>query len=198
MNKIETGIKISGFIDRETEIIGDIKFKENFRIDGVFKGKILSGGGLIIGETGEVEADIDVDQHRDQRQGEGIHQGQGKDRNLFQGPGHRLGRRAQADHRGRRVFSGLVPDGNEGPGKQNAGKRSQSREMKIAAVIPSRYQSSRFPGKPLAKIAGKTMIERVYRQVAKAGCFADIIVATDDRAHLRRSGSLWRKCRNDR
>ncbi len=53
--------------------------------------------------------------------------------------------------------------------------------MRIAAVIPSRYQSSRFPGKPLAKIAGKSMIERVYRQVAKADCFADIIVATDDR-----------------
>jgi cytoskeletal protein CcmA (bactofilin family) len=60
MNKIETGMKISGFIDKETEIIGDIKFKENFRIDGVFKGKILSGGGLIIGESGEVEADIEV------------------------------------------------------------------------------------------------------------------------------------------
>ncbi len=60
MNKIETPVKISGFIDRESEIIGDIKFKENFRIDGVFKGKILSGNGLIIGETGEVEAEIDV------------------------------------------------------------------------------------------------------------------------------------------
>jgi cytoskeletal protein CcmA (bactofilin family) len=60
MNKIETPLKISGFIDRDSEIIGDIKFKENFRIDGVFKGKILSGNGLIIGETGEVEADIDV------------------------------------------------------------------------------------------------------------------------------------------
>lgn len=60
MNKIETGLKISGFIDKETEITGDIKFKENFRIDGIFKGKILSGGGLIIGETGDVEADIDV------------------------------------------------------------------------------------------------------------------------------------------
>jgi len=60
MNKVETGLKISGFIDKETEIIGDIKFKENFRIDGIFKGKILSGGGLIIGESGEVEADIDV------------------------------------------------------------------------------------------------------------------------------------------
>lgn len=52
--------------------------------------------------------------------------------------------------------------------------------MKIAAVIPSRFQSSRFPGKPLVKIAGKTMIEMVYRQVEKAGCFAQIIVATDD------------------
>jgi len=52
--------------------------------------------------------------------------------------------------------------------------------MKIAAVIPSRYQSSRFPGKPLAPIAGMTMIERVYRQVVKAGCFCDILVATDD------------------
>jgi cytoskeletal protein CcmA (bactofilin family) len=60
MNKIETGMKISGFIDKETEVNGDIKFKENFRIDGVFKGKILTGGGLIVGETGEVDADIDV------------------------------------------------------------------------------------------------------------------------------------------
>jgi len=61
MNKIEPATKISGFIDRETEIIGDIKFKDNFRIDGVFKGKILSGKGLIIGEAAEVEADIEVD-----------------------------------------------------------------------------------------------------------------------------------------
>ncbi len=60
MNKAETPMKISGFIDRETEIIGDIKFKDNFRIDGVLKGKILSGNGLIIGETGEIEADIEV------------------------------------------------------------------------------------------------------------------------------------------
>ena len=60
MNKIEAGMKISGFIDKETEFNGDIKFKENFRIDGVFKGKILTGGGLIVGETGEIDADIDV------------------------------------------------------------------------------------------------------------------------------------------
>ncbi|MEI6614396.1 MAG: 3-deoxy-manno-octulosonate cytidylyltransferase [Chrysiogenales bacterium] len=53
--------------------------------------------------------------------------------------------------------------------------------MKIVAVIPARFQSSRFPGKPLAQIAGKTMIERVYRQVQKADCFSEIIVATDDK-----------------
>ena len=53
--------------------------------------------------------------------------------------------------------------------------------MKVAAVIPARFQSSRFPGKPLARIAGCTMIERVYRQVAQAECFSEIIVATDDR-----------------
>ena len=52
--------------------------------------------------------------------------------------------------------------------------------MKVAAVIPARYGSSRFPGKPLARIAGCSMIERVYRQAEKAECFADIIVATDD------------------
>lgn len=61
MNKVEPVTKISGFIDHDTEIIGDIKFKESFRIDGIFKGKILSGKGLIIGETAEVEADIEVD-----------------------------------------------------------------------------------------------------------------------------------------
>lgn len=60
MNKIETPLKISGFIDRDTEINGDVKFKENFRVDGVLKGKILSGNGLIVGESGEIEADIDV------------------------------------------------------------------------------------------------------------------------------------------
>lgn len=52
--------------------------------------------------------------------------------------------------------------------------------MKIAAVIPARFQSSRFPGKPLARIADRTMIERVYRQVEKVGGLSEIVVATDD------------------
>jgi len=52
--------------------------------------------------------------------------------------------------------------------------------MKILAVIPSRYASTRFPGKPLEKIGGKSMVQRVYEQVAKATRIDKIIVATDD------------------
>lgn len=51
--------------------------------------------------------------------------------------------------------------------------------MKIIGVIPSRYQSSRFPGKPLAEICGKPMIYWVYQQVKKVEAFDDVFVATD-------------------
>lgn len=50
--------------------------------------------------------------------------------------------------------------------------------MKILALIPARYGSSRFPGKPLACVNGKPMIQRVYEQTAKA--FEHVCVATDD------------------
>lgn len=49
---------------------------------------------------------------------------------------------------------------------------------KFIALIPARFASTRFPGKPLAQIGGKTMIERVYEQVSK--CVSDVYVATDD------------------
>ena len=48
------------------------------------------------------------------------------------------------------------------------------------AVIPSRYGSSRFKGKPLALIAGKPMIQRVYEQASKAEGISRVVVATDD------------------
>lgn len=50
----------------------------------------------------------------------------------------------------------------------------------IILVIPARYGSMRFPGKPLTDIAGKTMIERVYDQAKQSRFAARVIVATDD------------------
>jgi 3-deoxy-manno-octulosonate cytidylyltransferase (CMP-KDO synthetase) len=47
-------------------------------------------------------------------------------------------------------------------------------------VIPARYESSRFPGKPLVFIAGRPMIERVYRQAGRCRTLDRIVVATDD------------------
>lgn len=52
--------------------------------------------------------------------------------------------------------------------------------MKVLGIIPARYGSSRFPGKPLIDIAGKTMIQRVYEQASKSILITDLIVATDD------------------
>ncbi len=52
--------------------------------------------------------------------------------------------------------------------------------MKALGIIPSRYQSTRFPGKPLIDIAGKTMIQRVYEQASKSSLLNEVIVATDD------------------
>ncbi len=52
--------------------------------------------------------------------------------------------------------------------------------MKIVVIIPSRYGSTRFEGKPLALIAGKPMINRVYEMASKAESITDVVVATDD------------------
>jgi 3-deoxy-manno-octulosonate cytidylyltransferase (CMP-KDO synthetase) len=52
--------------------------------------------------------------------------------------------------------------------------------MKILGIIPARYASSRFPGKPLVDIGGKTMIRRVYEQAKKCQSLSEVIVATDD------------------
>lgn len=52
--------------------------------------------------------------------------------------------------------------------------------MSVIGIIPARYASSRFPGKPLVKIEGKTMLARVVEQAAKAKRLSDLLVATDD------------------
>ena len=53
--------------------------------------------------------------------------------------------------------------------------------MKVIGVIPARYGSSRFPGKPLADIAGKSMIQRTYESASKCSALDHVIVATDHR-----------------
>ncbi len=52
--------------------------------------------------------------------------------------------------------------------------------MKTLGIIPARYASTRFPGKPLALIAGKPLIQRVIEQCRQASSLAEVIVATDD------------------
>jgi len=52
--------------------------------------------------------------------------------------------------------------------------------MKVLGIIPARYASSRFPGKPLTEINGKSMIQRVYEQASKSDSLNKVIVATDD------------------
>lgn len=52
--------------------------------------------------------------------------------------------------------------------------------MNILGIIPARYASTRFPGKPLVDIAGKSMVQRVYEQSKKCFHLTEVIVATDD------------------
>lgn len=52
-------------------------------------------------------------------------------------------------------------------------------------IIPARYSSTRFPGKPLCAIAGKSMIQRVYEQASKSLAISRVVVATDDERIFR-------------
>ena len=52
--------------------------------------------------------------------------------------------------------------------------------MSIIAVIPSRYASTRLPGKPLVDICGKPMVQHVYERVRRVSLFDEVLVATDD------------------
>ena len=54
--------------------------------------------------------------------------------------------------------------------------------MNILAVIPARYDSQRFPGKPLAKLGDRPLIEWVYKATKQCAAFSEVIVATDSEA----------------
>lgn len=53
--------------------------------------------------------------------------------------------------------------------------------MKILGIIPARYQSTRFPGKVLVDIKGKSMVQRVYEQASKSTLLSKVIVATESK-----------------
>ena len=53
--------------------------------------------------------------------------------------------------------------------------------LKILGVIPARYASTRFPGKPLVEVDGMSMVQRVYRQALQAKNLQQVVVATDDK-----------------
>lgn len=55
------GATLNGFLDRGSHLSGELSFEQTFRIDGRFEGKIRSGSELIIGDSAEVEADIEVE-----------------------------------------------------------------------------------------------------------------------------------------
>jgi 3-deoxy-manno-octulosonate cytidylyltransferase (CMP-KDO synthetase) len=61
-----------------------------------------------------------------------------------------------------------------------AGLAPSLRTARVVAIIPARYRSTRLPGKPLALIDGRPMVEHVYRQTATARLVDAILVATDD------------------
>jgi 3-deoxy-manno-octulosonate cytidylyltransferase (CMP-KDO synthetase) len=68
------------------------------------------------------------------------------------------------------------------------------------AIIPARFNSTRFPGKPIVEVDGKTLIEHVYRQVERANRVCRILIATDDQRiadAVRRFGGTAIMTRND-
>src|SRR6188472_297967 len=79
----------------------------------------------------------------------------------------------RTDHADRVVISAVPPVSNTGPSSFRI-------PVSAIAIIPARYESTRLPGKALAEIAGRPMIEHVYRRAAAASLLTRVIVATDD------------------
>src|SRR5476649_2090514 len=66
----------------------------------------------------------------------------------------------------------------------------QNPKSKIAIIIPARYDSTRFPGKPLHVIAGKPLIQHVWERCRKVGLAETVIVATDDARIAERASAF--------
>jgi 3-deoxy-manno-octulosonate cytidylyltransferase (CMP-KDO synthetase) len=74
------------------------------------------------------------------------------------------------------------------PNPQSAIRNSKS--QKVLAVIPARYASTRFPGKPLFPIAGKALLKRVWERSRRARGIDRLVIATDD-ARIWRAAAQW-------
>lgn len=66
--------------------------------------------------------------------------------------------------------------------------------MAILGVIPARYASTRFPGKPLVDIKGKSMLARVYEQAIKAAGLDEVVIATEDERIMDHADRLGARC----
>ena len=64
-------------------------------------------------------------------------------------------------------------------------KREGNRRVRVLGIIPARYGSTRFPGKPLALLGGKPMIQHTYMNSKRASCLTKLVVATDDEVRKR-------------
>src|SRR5687768_16055043 len=63
--------------------------------------------------------------------------------------------------------------------------------MQVLGVIPARFGATRFPGKPLADIGGKSLVRHVWERAAQCATLARVVVATEDErvaAHVRKVG----------
>lgn len=72
--------------------------------------------------------------------------------------------------------------------------------MATLGIIPARYASTRFPGKPLIDIAGKSMIQRVYEQACSSSSLDQVVIATDDEriiTEVKRFGGEYALTRSD-
>ena len=70
--------------------------------------------------------------------------------------------------------------GADSSGEEQGSVSPHNRHQQVVAIIPARYASSRFPGKPLVDIAGKPMIQWVYERTRLASGVGRVLVATDD------------------
>lgn len=66
--------------------------------------------------------------------------------------------------------------------------------MRIVGIIPSRYGSSRFQGKPLAEILGKSLIRHVYERASASGALDELLIATDDPRIAREAEAFGAAC----